>query len=262
MIFLNVLYVEFAKLRRSKVTWLSFLVYAVMIAMAGFFMWIIKNPGAAESLGLLGQKADLTLGGKSPTWPTFLGLIFEMAGMGGMIFLAFIVAYVFGREYVEGTAKTMLTLPTPRAYFVLAKFVVTGLWFALLTAWLLPLGLVAGRLVGLSGFDPALLRGLSAKTLVSSLLAFSACPLVAWIAVETRGYFAALGYAIFTLVLASVFGHTGWGPWIPWSIIGLYSGMAGTGPALVAGSYAVLAATFALGLGLTLRHEVLADNVQ
>lgn len=253
---------EILKLRRSKVTWISLLIYTIMILMAGFFMWIMKNPGMAESLGLLGQKANFAVGGQKIDWPTFLGLIFQMAGIGGMIFLSFIVAFVFGREYVEGTAKNMLTLPLPRELFVIAKFIVSALWFALLSAWLIPLGFVTGKLIGLSGFDPSLFWLMSGKVLISSLLAFALCPLVAWIAMATRGYFAPLGYAISTLVIASLFGHTGWGPWCPWSIVGLYSGATGSDPVLGAGSFIVLAATFALGLGLCLRHMARADNVQ
>lgn len=258
----NVLYAEFAKLRRCKVTWISFLIYTVMIMMAGFFMWILKNPGMAEKLGLLGQKANFAFGGQALDWSTFLDLIFQMSGVGGMIFLAFIVAFVFGREYVEGTAKNMLTLPVPRELFVVAKFMVAAVWYFLLTAWLLPLSFAIGGALGLPGFDSRLFWLVAGKMLTASLLSFSVCPLVAWIAAATRGYFAPLGYAISTLVVASVFGHTGWAPWVPWSIIGIYSGAAGAGPELGTGSYMVLAATFFLGLGLTLRHEVLADNVQ
>jgi ABC-2 type transport system permease protein len=262
MKFLNVLQAELIKLRRSKVTWLSFLIYALMVLMAGFFLWIMKNPGLAESLGLLGRKADLTVGGRTADWSTFLGLVLEMDGMGGMIFLAFMVAFVFGREYADGTAKNMLTLPIPRGLFVLAKLVVTAAWFALLSAWLLPLALAVGKALGLASFDPLLLGRIAGELFVASLMAFCLCPLVAWIATATRGYFAPLGYAISTLVLASVFAHTGWGPWVPWSIVGLYTGATGSGPTLAAGSYVVLAATFALGLGLTFRHQALADNVQ
>jgi ABC-type transport system involved in multi-copper enzyme maturation permease subunit len=261
----SVVITEFQKLRRSKVTWISFLIYSAMILMSGFFMWIMMNPGMAERLGLLGQKANFAFGGQSLDWSTFLGLVFQMCGMGGMIFLSFIVAFVFGREYVEGTAKNMLTLPVPRPFFVLAKLLVSAAWFALLTAWLIPLAYLAGRLIGLEGFDGALFWRISGRMLFSSLLAFSLCPLVAWIAAATRGYFAPLGYAIGTLVIASLFGHTGWAPWCPWSIVGLYSGSpvsASAAPALGTGSYMVLAATFFLGLGLTLRHEVLADNLQ
>jgi ABC-2 type transport system permease protein len=262
MNFLNVLYTEFAKLRRSKVTWITFLIFSVMILMAGFFMWILKNPGMADKLGLLGQKANFAFGGQSLDWSTFLGLVFQMSGIGGMIFLSFIVAFVFGREYVEGTAKIMLTLPAPRSLFIFAKLAVSALWFALLTAWLLPLSYLAGSLVGLGRLDLVLYWGIAGKMLFSSLLSFSLCPLVAWISIATRGYFAPLGYAIGTLVVASLFGHTGWGPWVPWSIVGLYSGGTGGDGALGTGSYLVLAGTFLLGLGLTLRHEALADNVQ
>jgi ABC-2 type transport system permease protein len=262
MSFSAVVATEFLKLRRSKVTWMSFLIYSVMVLMAGFFMWILKNPGMAGKLGLLGQKANFALGGQSLDWSTFLGLIFQMSSIGGMIFLSFIVVFVFGREYIEGTAKNMLTLPVPRRYFALAKFIVSAAWFALLSLWLLPLGFAVGAALGLPGFDPLFFWRMAAKILASCLMCFAVCPLVAWIAVATRGYFAPLGYAIFTLVLASVFGHTGWAPWIPWSIIGLYSGAAGSGPELGPGSYLVLAATFALGLALILRHQALADNVQ
>lgn len=252
---------EFLKLRRSTITWLSFLAYAIMIGFAAFFMWIAKNPGAAEGLGLLGRKASFAVGGQAADWPAFLDLVFQMSGIGGMLFLAFIVAFAFGREYAEGTAKLMLTLPVPRQLFVLAKFIVCAAWFAALSAWLLPLAFLAGTLVGLPGFDPALFWSAAGRILTAGLLAYSVCPLVAWVAVATRGYFAPLGYAIGTLVIASAFGHTGWGPWCPWSIVGLYAG-PGAGPPLGAGSYLVLAATFILGLALTLHREVAADNVQ
>jgi ABC-type transport system involved in multi-copper enzyme maturation permease subunit len=253
---------EFRKLRRSKVTWLSFLIYSVMVGMMGFMLWMMKNPALAAEMGLLGQKASFTFGGQAVSWATFLGLLLEMSGIGGMIFLSFIVAFVFGREYVEGTAKNMLTLPVPRAAFVLAKFVVAAAWFALLSAWMIALSLAAGGLVGLGPLEPAFFWPVAGRIMAASLLAFAACPLVAWIATASKGYFAPLGYAIGTMVVASFFGHTGWAPWCPWSIIGIFTGAAGEAPPLGTGSYLVLAATFLLGLGLTLRHEVLADNVQ
>jgi len=54
-----------------------------------------------------------------------------------------------------------------------------------------------------------------------------------------------------TLVLATVFGRTGWGPWVPWSIIGLASGAAGPGIVLEWTSNAVLIGTFVAGAGAT-----------
>ncbi len=253
---------EFAKLRRSKVTWLTFLVYAFMAAMAGFFMWMLGHPGLAERLGLLGQKANFALGGEKLDWQTYLGFLAMMGGIGGLMVLSFITTFVFGREYAEGTAKNMLALPVPRAAFVLAKLVVAAAWFALLDSFLLAFGLLVGRIVGLPGFSWALVGPFAGRLFETGLLTFCVAPLVAWVAVSARGYFAPLGYALFTLVLASVFGHTGWAPWCPWSIVGIASGAAGPGPGLETGSYAVMAATFALGTALTMLREARADNAQ
>ena len=137
MRFPSVVATEFMKLRRSKVTWMTFAAYAFMAAMAGFFMWMTKNPGMARNLGLIGQKANFAFGGGATDWPAFLPFIVEMGAIGGLIMSSVIVAFVFGREYTEGMAKNMLALPIPRSWFVLGKLVVSAAWFALLTLWLI-----------------------------------------------------------------------------------------------------------------------------
>jgi ABC-2 type transport system permease protein len=262
MKFFSVIATEFSKLRRSRVTWVSLAVYTFMIVMAGFFMWMMKNPGAAASLGLLGQKANFSVGGQPVDWPSFLTFVVEMGGIGGLIMCSIIVAFVFGREYTEGTAKNMLALPIPRSRFVLAKIIVSAAWFAALTLWIVPVTCLVGSMVGLTGLTTGLLLPAAVKLLVLALLSLCCAVLVAWVAVETRGYFAPLGFSIFTLVLANVFGHTGWGPWGPWTIVGLYTGAAGPGVTLGWGSFVVIAATFLIGTALTIRHEVSADNGQ
>lgn len=253
---------ELTKLRRSKVTWISFAAYAFMVAMAGFFMWMRMNPGMARSLGLLGQKAGFSFGGQSLDWPTFLTFIVVMGGIGGLIICSIIVAYVFGREYTEGTAKNMLALPIARSRFVFAKIIVSAVWFAVLTLWMIAETYLVGFMLGLTGLAAGLFLAAAVKILVLALMSLCSAMVVAWVAVETRGYFAPLGFSIFTLVLASVFGHTGWGPWVPWSIIGLYSGAAGPEVAIGWGSFVIIAATFLIGTALTVRHEVHADNMQ
>jgi ABC-2 type transport system permease protein len=262
MTFSSVIRTEFSKLRRSKVTWMTFAVYVFIVVMAAFFMWVIMNPAAAQSVGLLGKKAELTLSGQPTDWPNFLTLIVEMGGLGGAMVFSLITAYAFGREYVEGTAKNMLAMPIARSRFVFAKIIVCAVWFGALTLWLIAEAWLAGTILGIGGFTTALFLSAVKRILVLALMSLSTAVVVAWIAVQTRGYFAPLGFAIFTIVLSSVFGHTGWGPWVPWSIIGLYSGAAGPGATLGWGSYVVIAATFLVGTGLTVRHEVAADNGQ
>jgi ABC-type transport system involved in multi-copper enzyme maturation permease subunit len=260
--FPSVVATEFLKLRRSKVTWMSFAVYAFMAAMAGFFMWMMMNPGIAASVGLIGRKANFALGGGAPDWPAFLGFIAQMGGIGGLIMSSVIAAYVFGREYTEGTAKNLLALPIPRGRFVLGKIVVSATWFLLLTLWLIGVTLIVGSLLGLKSLTVGVFLAAAVKLIILAVMGLCCSVLVAWVAVQTRGYFAPLGFAIFTLVLANVFGHTGWGPWVPWTIVGLYSGAAGPDAGLGWGSFAVIALTFLVGTALTIRHEVYADNVQ
>jgi ABC-type transport system involved in multi-copper enzyme maturation permease subunit len=262
MSFPRVVATELSKLRRSRVPWVTFAGYTFMVALGGFFMWMMKNPGMAARLGLLGKKADFAFGGQPADWPAFLGFIAQMGGIGGLIICSVIAAFVFGREYTEGTAKNMLALPIPRSRFVLAKIVVSAAWFAALTLWILPVTWLAGSLLGLPGFTVDLFLATGMKLFVLALLSLCCSVLVAWVAVETRGYFAPLGFAIFTLVLGSVFGHTGWAPWVPWTIVGLYSGVAGPVATLGWGSFAVIGATFLIGTALTIRHEVAADNGQ
>ncbi|GAB1484865.1 ABC transporter permease [Treponema sp.] len=262
MSFTTILATEVLKLRRSGITWISFGVYAFMAGVAGLFMWILKNPGLADTLGLLGTKAKFAFGDQAATWPAFLAFILQMAGIGGLIMSAVVVTYVFGREYAEGTAKNLLALPPSRSHFVLAKLIISALWFLSLSVFLLISSLIAGASIGLGDLPGELLMSTSLRILLITVLCMGCAPLVSWIAVSSHGYFGPLGYAIFTIMLALIFANTGWGPWIPWSIVGLYSGAAGPDTGLSLANYMLVALAFFVGLGLTMHHEIYADNCQ
>lgn len=262
MTFLDVLATEIAKLRRSKVTWMTLAVWTFMVAVAGFFLWMMMNPGLAEKVGLIGQKAQFAFGSQSVDWAAFLGFIVEMAGIGGLIMSSVIVTYVFGREYAEGTAKNMLALPAPRASFVFAKIAVSAAWLALLTLWSIAESYIVGSILGLEGLTAGLFREAATRILVLAAMGLCCATLAAWVAVETRGYFAPLGFTIGTLLLAVIFAATGWGPWLPWSIVGIYCGAAGGAASVDWGSFVVIGATFLAGVALVVRHEVAADNGQ
>jgi ABC-type transport system involved in multi-copper enzyme maturation permease subunit len=260
---MKVLGTEILKLRRSKMPWLTLLFYAFFALMAWFVFWMLKNPEAARGLGLIGQKASFAMNGLSADWPGLFTLFAELGVAGGMTILSIVVIYLFGREYVEGTAKNMLALPVPRAYFVAAKLIVAALWFALLTAFLIAESMLVGKLLGLGTPPAGLLARESANILVAALLVLALQPLVAWVSVASGGYLAPFGYTIATLLLGNLMIRTLWARWCPWSIVALLGGMAGPREEGVAlGSCLVLAATFALGVAGTILHEDLADNCQ
>lgn len=255
------LYAELVKLRRSSVTWILVLAFGFGPLVAMMFMIIIANPEIGRRLGLIAAKAHMAAA--AADWSSYLSMISQMLGIGGVIIVGMIGTYVFGREYTEGTAKNLLTLPMRRSSMVAAKFTACALWYLLIVAWVLAETFLFGSLIKLPGFSPELaatmlLRG--ARLFVEALLLVTAS---AWVAVATKGVFGPLGFTIGMLVLGTALGATGWGPWFPWAIVPLDSGMAGPDVPLPGmGAKVVLLCTAAAGWLLTLRTLERSDNLQ
>lgn len=249
---------EFLKLHRSRITWFTLVALSLGPLGGALFMWIVREPDRAAQLGLLGAKANLA--GFDATWPGYLALVTLFIGIGGMLLLSFIVAYVFGREYAEGTAKNLLALPVARRTFVLAKFVVAATWWLVLVAAVLGEAFVIGLLLGLPDLGPGLAARAVRDALLAAGIAYLLAPVVAWITVWGQGYLAPLGFAMAMLVLGNVLAKTGWAPWFPWSIVPLLIGVVGQ-PAqtLPPGSFVVLALTFVVSIAATIWRFTYAD---
>jgi ABC-2 type transport system permease protein len=259
--FAQVLATEFLKLRHSKVTWLSLAALSIGPLAIALMMWIVREPGRAAKLGLVGAKANLS--GLTATWPSYFSMLTLMVGMGGMLLLSFIVAYVFGREYTEGTAKNLLALPVSRHWFALAKLVVAAAWWALLVVAVFIEALVLGAALRLPNFSTAVaLRG-AHDALLAAAIAYLLVPVVAWIAMLGRGYLPPLGFALAMLALGDVFSHTGWAAWFPWSIVPLFIGAIGQRVTTIApASVVVVALTFLAGTAATIAQLRWTDNAQ
>jgi len=249
--FSMVLITEFAKLRRSKVPPATLAGLSMGPLGIALFMWIVREPGRASQLGLLGTKANLS--GLEATWPAYLSMLVLIVGIGGMLLLAFIVSYLFGREYDEATAKNMLALPVSRHWFVIAKLVVAAVWWVVLVAIVLAESFAIGLLLGLPGFSAGLVASGIGDALLAASISFLLVPVIAWVAVWSRGGMAPIAVAIAGMALGNVFGKTGWAEWFPYSIVPLLIGMVSDPvSSLPAGSYVVLAATFVLGTAATI----------
>lgn len=257
----TVLGTELMKLRRSKVTWLTWLAFSIAPVVGGLFMWILKEPDRARALGLLGTKAQLSAG--SADWPSFAAVLAQMTGVGGMVLTAVIATYVFGREYADGTAKNMLALPVRRESFVIAKLLVVALWFAVLVAAIFVEGVAIGLALDLPGFSSGLFSRAAREVGLCAAMCCLLMPPVAWMATLGRGYLPPLGFAIVTFVLGNVFAATGWGKWFPYSIVALYTGIAGPRVSVLEpGSYAVVLLVFAAGVAATVWQVRSADDTQ
>ena len=259
--FVDVLATEFLKLRHTRITVLTWLASSIIPLVGGLFMWIVREPERARQLGLLGQKAQFA--GVTADWTGYLSVLLQAVGIGGMILVSVIAAFVFGREYADGTAKYVLALPVPRHLFALAKLVVVLTWFGLLILSLLLEAFLVGKLLAFPGFSLSLAARETSNILLVGLVAWLLVPAVAWIATLGKGYLAPLGFTIFTLVLGMIVGATGWGKWFPWSIVPLFAGVAGPRLEVLSPlSLVILVLTSAAGVAAVVYQLRYADNTQ
>lgn len=257
--FAAALWAEGLKARRSRVPLFTALGFSLAPVMGGLFMLILQDPERARRMGLVSAKAQLA--GGAADWPTYLGVLGQATAVGGALLFSLVTAWVFGREFVDGTAKELLAVPTRRETIVGAKFVVIGAWAGGLTACILWLGLAIGAGLALPGGSVAVLGRAAADLAVTAVLVLGLMPAVALLASAGRGYLPALGWAILTLFLAQILAATGWGDWFPWSVPALFSGMAGPRTAHIGiHSYAVVALTCVAGTAGTFAWWRTADH--
>lgn len=252
------LWVEFLKVRRSKVPLITFLGLMLAPLVGGFFMIILKDPGRARSLGLIGQKAQITAG--VADWPTFLGMLAQTIAIGGLIVFGIITIWVFGREFVDQTAKDLLALPISRSSIVSAKFLVIFVWCALLSVMVFVAGLLVGYLVVLPGWSLSVaFQGLERLALTALITIFLVLPF-AFAASMGRGYLPPVGFMFLMLFCSQIVAAIGFGAYFPWSVPALYSGIAGTTTGLNSFSFILVVLAGSIGLAGTLFWWQQADQ--
>jgi ABC-2 type transport system permease protein len=189
-----------------------------------------------------------------------------LASWYGLVLFGLVAAYLFGREYGEGTANEMLTLPLRREYLVAAKIVVLAAWVLGLT--LLSVAVQAGyaALLGVVGASWAGAARCLTDGLAVSLLIFATLPLVALLAVIGKGYLAPMAYSGLVTSVGVGLAEAGWTRWFPWSMQIAVSGVAlfpaVPMPGLVPGSWAVASGLFAFGLIALFWYVDRADSAQ
>lgn len=251
----QVLTTELLKLRRAPM--LGGTLGALMAGPLGIalLIWIVQDPERAARTGLLGAKADLT--GVEATWPAYSSFVVLIIGSAGWLVLAFIVAYVFGREYTDHTATAMFTFPVARYRFAVAKFAITIAWWIVIAAITLAESILVGFALGLADFTPQTLPSLLAEIGPAILVTWLAGTPIALLAVWSRGYLAPIGAAMALLLAGQLLGQTGWASWFPWSVLVA----ANTDPAGVpTNSWIALLVTASLGIAATIWRYHAGDN--
>lgn len=239
---------EFLKLRRAPIVWLLAGAFALAPLMVGLMMSVLLHPGFGRRLGLMTAKAQLTI--PAATWPIYLTLIATVFA-GGVIVLAVVQAYVFGREYAERTVGPLLSLPVSRVTLLSAKLTVSAVWFVAMAAAVYAEAWLVGIGIGLPGYAPGLLAVSAARVGLVVLEVLLAGSVAAWLAVVSRGYLAPVGVSVLLLLIGDLFAHSGWAGYIPWSIVFTTAGAARGATAPAPASIAVLVAFFLAAAGAT-----------
>jgi len=256
---LRVFQAEWLKLRHSKITWVSFVAFAIAPTMGGIFMLILNDPKAVEQASALSAKAQLM--GFESNWESYVVLLTQAVSVGGVLIFGFVAAWLFGREYTEGTAKDLLALPSSRASILHAKFGIYTLWCLALAISNLLLGLLIGLILQLPTPDSLALGQLLAQYFLTTFLTLALGTPVALFALWGKGYLVPLGFVALTLVFSQVIAATGYGYYFPWSVPGLFSGAGGEYKAQLNGlSFTLLGLTSIAGYFATIAYWKYADQ--
>lgn len=252
---------ELIKNRYSTILWVTFIAFSLAPIMGGVFMLIMRNPEAMAKAGGLSAKAQVM--NFSVNWNSYFEILTQAIGVGGVLVFGFVASWIFGREYSEGTAKDLLSLPTSRTKILNAKFIVYIIWcFALAISNLL-IGLFIGTILQLPSMDMNLVSGYLTNYCATTVMTILIGTPIAFFAIWGKGYLAPLGFVALTLVFAQIIAATGYGYYFPWSVPGLFSGAGGEYKAqLNLVSYSILILTSVVGYLATVTFWKYADQTK
>jgi ABC-2 type transport system permease protein len=170
---------------------------------------------------------------------------------------------VFGREFKEGTAKTMLTLPLRREYVVLAKMVVVAVWVLGLGALSILVTMGTAIALGVPGFAWTHVLDSAIDTLGVVTLLYLTLPFVAWFALRGKGYLPPMLYSLAAMMVGNGLVGTPVSAYVPWNmplhLVGA-SWYPVSPSGLTAGSWAIAVTVFAVGLAALMWRVDHADS--
>lgn len=155
-------------------------------------------------------------------WRGLLAGATQITAVVSILGFGIMLAWMFGREFVEGTVAGLFALPASRATIALAKLTVYLLWAVIVSAALALGVLVLGLAFSYGLPSPEGWAGLGRLFVLGVLSTGLAVP-IAWIATLTRSLLAAIGGTIGLIVTAQVGALMGVGSWIPFAAPALWA---------------------------------------
>jgi ABC-2 type transport system permease protein len=244
---LDMIWIEYKKAARSRMILWTVLASLLLPLGIAFLIFVSKNPEISQKLGLVSAKADL-VAFAGTDWPTYAGFFGQVISAGGFILGVFVISWIFGREFSDGTVKDMLAVPVRRSNILLAKFILAAAWSLLLTAVIFAGGLWIGLFLGLPGASITAILQESVIVAITAGLVIPAVFPFALFASLGRGYLLPIAVAAFVMMLINLSFILGRGEYFPWAVPMIY---AQGETVLSAVSYWIVLLTGAAGLAAT-----------
>jgi ABC-2 type transport system permease protein len=147
-------------------------------------------------------------------WQGFLLGAAQITGAGGLGGFAVVLAWMFGREFGDGTITGLFALPVGRPTIALAKLIVYAVWAAAMSLLLALVLIFVGTLAGLGPIDSEIWAMLARQSALGVMSAAITLP-VAWAATLSRSVLGGVSVAIGLVVVAQVSVLAGLGGWMP-----------------------------------------------
>ncbi|MGV8977841.1 MAG: ABC transporter permease [Cellulomonas sp.] len=213
--------VEALKLRRSLVGIIA------TIAVVGGTIALLVGITAALASGnsqLIAKAGP----GATPDWSGMLSSAAQITAAGGLLGFGVVLAWLFAREFTDGTITGLFALPVGRGRIATAKLVVYAMWVVVVSITLTGCLLVLGLILGYGVPNSAAWQGLGRQLVLVVLTGAVATP-TAWVATVTRSMLAGVGATIGLVVVAQVGALTGAGGWMPLAAPALWAIGRGAG---------------------------------
>src|SRR3954454_1166892 len=147
-------------------------------------------------------------------WRGFLLGAAQITGAGGLGGFAVVLAWMFGREFGDGTIAGLFALPVRRSTIALAKVIVYAVWATAMSLLLAIVLALVGTLAGLGPIGSDTAEELARQAALGAMSIAITLP-VAWAATLARSVLGGVSVAIALVVVAQVSVLAGLGGWVP-----------------------------------------------
>lgn len=206
---------ELRKLARATVTKVATIASVLLVLVTTLGGYAAAIHGGDTDMGRKARSMVAVVG-----WDGYIALAATAGGVVTVLGVGFVFAWVFGREFTDGTVVGLFALPVSTGTIGLAKMLAALIWAFLVT-------LVEAVLVGLGGLVlglpvAGLLRCVASLLVVGTLLSLSML-VVPWITTLTFGYLGGIAATLAIVAAANIAAGFGVGRYIPWAIPTLWA---------------------------------------